>query len=103
MALEEWCLAEPGRGRPVDGLIQQVVEGNECIAILSIAATVALHTEAISEAILPLITSQQLLRADHNRMVQELATNFGNLMGFDAPHDRAHIEAIRSRECPQNS
>ncbi len=34
MALEEWCFAELERGRPVDELIHQVVQGNKSIAIL---------------------------------------------------------------------
>lgn len=72
MALKEWCLAELARGRPVDNLIQQIVEGNECIAILGTAAMLALHTEMVSDATLPLVTSQRLLAADHNRWAQDL-------------------------------
>ena len=45
MALEEWCFTELERSRTVDELIQQIVEGNECIAILGIASMLALHTE----------------------------------------------------------
>jgi len=68
MALEEWCFAELARGRTVDELIQQIVEGNECIAILGIASILALHKETVSEATFPLFTSQRLMSADHNRM-----------------------------------
>lgn len=96
MALEEWCFAELGRGRPVDELIRQIVEGNECIAILGVAAALALHTEALSEAIFPLISSQRLLHADHDRMVQDFSANFSNLMGFDGRADRTHVEAIQA-------
>ncbi len=71
-ALEEWCFAELERNRPVDELIQKIVEGNECIAILGTAATLALHTETVSEATLPLVTSQRLLAADHNRWAQDI-------------------------------
>jgi hypothetical protein len=67
MALEEWCFGELERGRSVDELIQKIVEGNECIAILGTAAMLALQTETVSEATLPLITSQRLLAADYNR------------------------------------
>jgi len=74
MALEEWCFAELERGRPVDALIQQITEGNECIAILGIASMLALHTETVSEAMLPLFTSQRLLAADHNRMAQDYSS-----------------------------
>ncbi|MBF8164729.1 ATP-binding protein [Pseudomonas mendocina] len=95
LALEEWCFAELARGRPVDELIQQSVEGNECIAILGIASMLALHTERVSEATLPLFTSQRLLAADHKRMVQDLSS-MANLIGFMHRTDKPHIEAIQA-------
>lgn len=95
MALEEWCFTELERNRPVDELIQQIVEGNECIAILGIAAMLALHTETVSEATLPLFTSQRLLAADHNRMVQDLSST-ANLIGFTGRTDKPHIGAIQT-------
>jgi hypothetical protein len=95
MALEEWCFAELERGRSIDELIQEIVARNECIAILGVAVMLALHTEALSEAIFPLITSQRLWFADHNRWVQDLSANMTALMGFDRA-DRAHIEAIQA-------
>lgn len=95
MALEEWCFAELGRGRPVDELIQQVVYGNECIAILGIASMLALHTETVSDATLPLVTSQRLLAADRTRMVQDLSSAT-NLIGFTHRTDKPHIEAIQA-------
>lgn len=94
-ALEEWCFAELARGRPVDELIQQCVEGNECIAVLGIAVIIALHTETVSEATLPLITSQRLLAADHNRWTQDLSP-FASLIGFTSSTDKPHAEAIRA-------
>lgn len=94
MALEEWCFAEFARSRPVDELIQQIVEENECIAILGIASMLALHTETVSETTLPLVTSQRLLAADHNRMVQDLSPT-ASLIGFTQRTDKPHIEAIQ--------
>jgi hypothetical protein len=95
MALEEWCFAELSRNRAVDGLIQQIVSDNECIAILGIASMLALHTETVSETTLPLFTSQRLLAADHNRMVQDFSST-ANLIGFTQRTDRQHIEAIQA-------
>ncbi len=95
MALEEWCLAEL-ENRTVDELIQIIVEGNECIAILGIASMLALHTETVSESTLPLFTSQRLLAADHNRMVQDLSSSVTNLMGFMSSADRPHVEAVQT-------
>lgn len=95
MALEEWCFAELARGRPVDELIQQVVDGNDCIAILGIASMLALHTETVSEVTLPLFTSQRLLAADHNRMVQDFSST-ANLIGFTHRTDKPHFEAVQA-------
>lgn len=96
MALEEWCFAELSRGRHVDELIQQIVEGNECIAILGIASMLALHTETVSETTLPLFTSQRLLTADHNRMRHDLTESTANLIGFTQRTDESHIKAVQA-------
>ncbi|HSN24265.1 MAG TPA: hypothetical protein VLS45_08895, partial [Methylomicrobium sp.] len=96
MALEEWCFAELERGRPVDELIRQIVEGNECIAILGIASVVALHTGTVSETTLPLFTSQRLLAADQNRWIQDLSSSTANLVGFTDRVDKPHFEAVQA-------
>jgi hypothetical protein len=96
MALEEWCFAELSRGRPVDELIRQIVEGNECVAVLGVAATLALHTETASEATLPLFTSQRLIAADFNRWGQDISASTANLIGFTYRTDKAHIETIQA-------
>lgn len=95
MALEEWCFSELEHGRPVDELIEKIVNGNECIAILGIASMIALHTETVSEVTLPLITSQRLLTADHNRMVQDFSPT-ASLIGFTNRTDKSHVEAIQA-------
>ncbi|MCK7632242.1 hypothetical protein M0D73_20710 [Shewanella putrefaciens] len=95
MALEEWCFAELERGKPIDEQIKNIIEGNECIATLGIAAMLALHTKTISEATLPLFTSQRLLTADRIRMVQDLSSST-NLIGFTNNSDKPHIEAIQA-------
>ena len=96
MALEEWCFCELAGGRPVAELIQQIVEGNACIAILGVATALALRSQVLSEAIFPLITSQRLLRADHDRMVHDLISSSAILNAFDGRSDRPHVEAIRT-------
>ena len=93
MALEEWCFAELARGRQVDDLIRQVVEGNQSIAILGVASILALHTERVSETVFPIITAQRLWFADFNRMVQE--SSGAALMGF-RPGEETHFEAVKA-------
>jgi len=95
MALEEWCFAEIARQRPMDELIQQVIAGNECVAILGTASMLALQTETVSEVTLPLFTSQRLLAADRNRLVHDLSA-VANLIGFTSSTDQSHIEAIQA-------
>lgn len=94
LALEEWCLGEIERGTPVDDLIQQIVAGNDCIAILGTAAMLALHTKAVSATTLPLFTSQRLLTADRQRFAGDLSPS--NLMGFRHASDRPHQDAMRT-------
>jgi hypothetical protein len=96
MALEDWAFQELERERPLAGLIQQIVAGNECIAVLGIAAALALHTEQITEAVFPLVTSQRLLAADHDRMAQDFTSASANLMGFRHKSELPHVEAIRA-------
>jgi hypothetical protein len=96
MALEEWCFAELSRARPVDELIQQIIEGNDCIAILGTVAMLALHTETVSEATLPLFTSQRLLAADNNRWKQDVSSSTANLIGFKHRTERPHFEAVQA-------
>ena len=95
MALEDWCFAELERNKTVDELIQAIVEGNECIAVLGIAAMLALHTETVSEVTLPLFTSQRLLAADFRRMGQDLSQT-ANLIGFSRQSDIPHYKAVKA-------
>lgn len=94
MALEEWCFSELERGRPVDELIRQVVEGNQSVAILGIASMLALHTERVSETAFPIVTAQRLWFADFNRMVQDSSHATAALIGFK-PGDDPHVAAIK--------
>jgi hypothetical protein len=95
MALEDWCFAELERGRPVDELIRQIVEGNQCIGILAIASLLALHTDRVSETVFSIIKAQRLWFADWNRMGQTLSDGNASLIGFK-PHEMPHVEAVRA-------
>lgn len=95
LALEEWCFAELERGRPVDELIHEIVEENDCIAVLGVAVMIALHTKAVSEVTLALLTSQRLWFADDNRMAQDFAANVTSFVGFKHG-DEAQVEAIKA-------
>lgn len=94
MALEAWCFDELERGRAVDDLIKQIVEGNECIAVLGVAGVLALQTQTVSQTTLPLVTSQRLLAADFERMRHDLSPT-AKLIGFNHSVDKPHIEAVQ--------
>lgn len=102
MALEEWCFAELDRGRSADELIQEIIKGNECIAILGIASMLALHTNTVSEVTLPLVTSQRLLGVDRKRMVEDFANTNATYGNTDERHLKAVIAAnvrpVRKRQ-----
>jgi hypothetical protein len=95
LALEEWALRELERGRPADELIKQIVSGNQCIAVLGVAIAVALQAEAVSDAFFPLVTSQRLLTADHDRMLQDYTSSNTDLVGFSRKGDLDHVEAVK--------
>ena len=86
-------------------MIREIVEGNDCIAILGVAVMIALHTEAVSEVTLALVTSQRLWYADYNRMAQDFHANVTALMGFERGEE-AHFEAVKAanaREVRRNA
>ena len=100
MALEDWCFSELDRGCQIEDLVQRVVNKNQSIAILGIAATLILQTDNISETSFPLVMSQRLWPMDLNRMVQEPSHRSSSLMGFNRG-DEGHIAAIkRANERP---
>lgn len=94
LALENWAFAELERGIAPGLLIRRIVEGNECIAVLGVAVTVALESNLVSPVSLALLTCQRLLLADRHRMRQEYATGFGMRLRDDRETDRSHTAAM---------
>jgi hypothetical protein len=96
MALEEWCFAELAKGRPVEELFRQIVEGNKSIAILGVAVMMALHTRSLSETVFPMVMTQRLWRADRGRRREDMSSAVANLMGFRSSDDLPHVNAIKA-------
>lgn len=94
MALEEWCLSEIDNDQSIDELVQKIVEGNECIAVLGVSSMLAVHSQTVTEVTLPLVSSQRILVADKNRLGQEHQSS-ANLMGFHHKSDIEHFKAIK--------
>lgn len=98
MTLEEWAIAEFDANKDLDGLLRIVLADHESIAALSVAVSLALHADQVSEAVLPLLTSQRLLEADKERFGYDFTGAGGVLIGFNPGQDAAHVAAIRAAQ-----
>ncbi len=96
MALDDWCFAEIERGRSVDELIHQIVQGNESVAILGVAAMLAMHSNRVSETVFPIVTAQRLWCADKGRFAHDLSNMSASLIGFTKPSEKPHVDAIKA-------
>ena len=71
LSLSHWSFKQIDDGRATDQIIQDIVQGTECYAILGLALALALETFHMSETTLPLVTCQRLWRHDIARCSQE--------------------------------
>lgn len=109
MALERWAFAEIDKGRPVDEVARDVLEGHDNWAALGIATALYLETQQVSAVSTALIGSQRLWKVDLTRQLrdQSARTNlmgFGGMLGDRKRVDRPHYDAVDSdnrRRCRQ--
>lgn len=92
MTLEEWAFKEVERGRLVDDVIHDVLEGHEGVAALGVAVALTLENKHCSPTTLPLLTSQRLWKWDLERYVADRSRS-DNLIGF-RPDERRHYDAV---------
>jgi hypothetical protein len=95
LALEEWALDELRKGTEIDTLIARVVDGHESIAALGVAAAIALESQALTEGILSLVSSQRLLTVDHRRWEHDIANRSPIYVGFEGAEAVPHLNALR--------
>ena len=69
--LDYWAFKQIEGGRSASDIIKDIVEGNECYAILGIALLLALETWETTETTLAIATCQRLWQHDMSRFVQE--------------------------------
>ena len=81
LALSYWAFKQIEDGRPTDEVIRNVIEGNECYAVLGLSLVLALETFDVSETTFPIVTCQRLWHHDTARLVQEPTRNI-DLLGF---------------------
>lgn len=106
MALEDWAFSQVEDGRDIDEVIRDVVTGNDCCAVLGIAATLALAYNRVSPSTLPLATSQRLWHWDIQRSVQDASGIPVNMIGFNLTGEQgthtAAVQAINTRPVRQH-
>lgn len=95
MALERWALSEVEKNQSAEDVISKVVSGNECIAVLGVAATIGLETEELNEVTFSLATTQRLLNADYSRWAHDLTQASASLIGFNGINDQEHVKAVK--------
>jgi hypothetical protein len=81
LALNYWAVKQIDSGRSASDVIKDIVEGNECYAVLGIALVLALETWEVTETTLAVATCQRLWQHDIARVVQEPSKNI-DLFGF---------------------
>lgn len=95
MTLERWAIAQLDTGRPLDEVLQQLLEGHTSIGILGIAVHLALRAKQVSPTTLALLSSVRLWRLDLQRMVLELQLQSAGLIGFEkGMADAVHRQAV---------
>jgi hypothetical protein len=95
MTLERWAIAQLDAGRPLDELLQELLDGHTSIGVLGIAVHLALRAKQVSPTTLALLRSSRLWRLDLQRLAQEHQLQSAGLMGFDnASVDAVHRQAV---------
>ena len=81
LALNYWAFKQIEGGRAASDIIKDIVEGNECYAVLGIALVLAFQSWETTETTLAVATCQRLWHHDIARFAQEPSKNIG-LLGF---------------------
>jgi hypothetical protein len=94
MALEAWAFQEIDKGTPVDDILKAVLEGQQSVGALAVAAAIALQAQHTTAVSLPIATNQHLWHWDIRRLVED-RPQMANLIGFFKPQDRPHHLAVK--------
>jgi hypothetical protein len=81
LALNFWAFKQIEGGRSASDVIKDIVEGNECYAVLGIALVLAFETWEVTDTTLAVATCQRLWQHDIARVVHEPSKNI-DLFGF---------------------
>ena len=71
LSLGNWAFRQIESGRDTDEIIREIVEGNDCYAVLGLSMVVALQTSQLTNTTLAIATCQRLWHHDIRRVSQE--------------------------------
>lgn len=95
MALEVWMEEEVDKGRDLEGLFKQVLEGNDCVGALGACVAISLkYPEKSLRAAIPLASHPQLYQWEFHRMINDGRSN-SNRIG--SPKDRPFLTQVIER------
>lgn len=86
LAMTYWAHRQLDDGADLDELIHKVVEGNQSVAALGLAVSLAIERSERAPTVLALLRAQRLWALDFPRQIQEAARG-ANFFGFD-PRDQ---------------
>ena len=95
-AMERWTLAALDAGRKVDEVIAEVVNGHDCVAVLGIAVSLMLKSQAVTPVTAALVRCQRLWRYDLERMGQDRSMDSISAIGWRGASDLPHYEALKA-------
>ena len=81
-SLKDWAFEEINGGRAASEVIEEIVKGNNCYAILGIAVQLILETQETTETTLAIVTCQRLWMHDISRSVQESSEKNNGRKGY---------------------
>lgn len=95
LAMENWIVAELTGGRAADEIIEQILAGNESVAVVQLAVFIAISAGTVSDTVQPLINSLRVWDADINRSRQEMSVGSSSQIGFMQQSDLPHALAVK--------
>lgn len=85
MALELWMEEQVEAGRDAGALLEKVLSGSECVAVLGVCVGIALaYVERCLRAVLPVVSSPRVWDMDIRRLTGDL----GGALGGDLAYER---------------
>ncbi|MDU8357644.1 AAA family ATPase [Pseudomonas syringae group sp. J309-1] len=96
LALSYWAFKEIEKGRTASAVIRDLVEGNDCYAVLGLALLLALETWEVTDTTFAVATTQRLWEHDIARLVHHPTLDI-DILGFGGPPGLTGMKAEAKR------